>query len=245
MTFSQFIYQKKIKKIKKNLKFLSDTQFINEIFGPVSACKCPNTLPYPCPNQYQILTLIGVHEYSGQVEATAKAPSIFVWHERPTKNSRPVKSTSEPDKRAVADQRGSTTAWLSSFLKTALMVSTSTWRILAAHFPSREAEGRHIRAIPLITTAKSWVNTEATLVSSGGNSRTSSPRLRTALTTPACWRLASSMWMVVFDYVIKNKLFRQKTKQVRSFEFPLLKGNSAQFSFTWSNCDGIIKCNQI
>ena len=153
-----------------------------------------------------------MHGYSGQVEATAKAPSIFVWHERPTKNSRPVKSTSEPDKRAVADQRGSTTAWLSSFLKTALMVSTSTWRILAAHFPSREAEGRHIRAIPLITTAKSWVNTEATLVSSGGNSRTSSPRLRTALTTPACWRLASSMWMVVFDYIKKEKLYKTKKK---------------------------------
>ena len=181
----------------------------------ICPCKSQTTLLYPAQIKFQILTLIGVHGYSGQVEATAKAPSIFVWHERPTKNSRPVKSTSEPDKRAVADQRVSTTAWLSSFLKTALMVSTSTWRILAAHFPSREAEGRHIRAIPLITTAKSWVNTEATLVSSGGNSRTSSPRLRTALTTPACWRLASSMWMVVFDYekreIILEEIFFLQT----------------------------------
>ena len=101
-----------------------------------------------------VLTLIGVQGYSGQVEATAKAPSILVWSDKPTKNSRPVKRTSDPDNKADGDQRGSTIAWFSSFLRTDRIVSTSIWRTLLEDLPSLEAEGRHIRAIPLTTTLK-------------------------------------------------------------------------------------------
>ena len=134
---------------------------------------------------------MGVQGYSGHVEATARAPSMLVWSERPTKNSLPVKRTSDPDKSALFVQGGSTIVWLSSFLSTARMVSTSTWRTWLADLPSREEEGRHIKAIPLTTTAKSWVNTEAALDSSGGNSSTSRPKLRTALTRQACCLLVS------------------------------------------------------
>ncbi len=46
--------------------------------------------------------MIGVQGYSGQVDATATAPSVLVYVERPTKNSLPVKRTSDPQRRAVA-----------------------------------------------------------------------------------------------------------------------------------------------
>lgn len=46
---------------------------------------------------------MGVHGYSGQVEATATAPSVFVNVERPTKNSLPVNSTSDPQRMALGD----------------------------------------------------------------------------------------------------------------------------------------------
>ncbi len=55
-------------------------------------------------------TFIGVQGYSGQVLATATAPSVFVWVDSPTKNSRPVNNTSDPANNAFGD-RGSKITW--------------------------------------------------------------------------------------------------------------------------------------
>ena len=93
--------------------------------------------------------------------------------------------------------RGSTMAWFSSFLRTDLMVSTSICLILLAFLPSLEADGRHIKAMPLTTTDKSWVNTEAAFDSSGGSSRTSIPMLRTAVT-----RAKEEMTQEVFKWFV-------------------------------------------
>ena len=69
------------------------------------------------------ITLTGVQGYSGQVAATATAPSVLVHWLRPTKNSRPVKSTSEPESRARGEV-GSTTVCPSSLRSTAFTFST-------------------------------------------------------------------------------------------------------------------------
>ena len=129
-------------------------------------------------------TLTGVQGYSGQVLATATAPSVLVWAESPTKNSLPVKNTSEPHRKAPGDS-GSAITWFSSFFSTALMVSTSNFLEVLV--------GRHMRAMPLTTTARSWVNTDIALDSSGGNSKTSNPIPLKAPTKSACCFLANSM----------------------------------------------------
>ena len=71
----------------------------------------------------KILTLTGVHGYSGHVAATATAPSVFVHWLRPTKNSLPVKRTSEPDRRARGEV-GSTTVWWRSLRRTDFRLET-------------------------------------------------------------------------------------------------------------------------
>jgi hypothetical protein len=69
------------------------------------------------------LTLTGVQGYSGHVAATATAPSVLVHCEMPTKNSRPVKRTSEPERSAFGDV-GSTIVWCNSLRRTDFMLST-------------------------------------------------------------------------------------------------------------------------
>ncbi len=163
----------------------------------------------------------------------------------PTKNSRPVKRTSAPHNNAVGDHRGSTMHWLSSFFNTALIVSTSIWRMVGVEGEEDflpppinlfgdsffaallwllwelwllwlrrllvgEAAGRHIKAMPLTTTARSWVNTEAESDSSGGSSRTSRPRLRTAPTRAACCFRASSRFSGACSSCGKGKLIYQR-----------------------------------
>ena len=66
--------------------------------------------------------------YSGHVAATATAPSVLVQCEIPTKNSRPVKRTSEPERRAFGEV-GSTIVWWSSLRSTDLRLSTLEIRL--------------------------------------------------------------------------------------------------------------------
>lgn len=55
---------------------------------------------YPINDLKELVTLTGVQGYSGQVAATATAPSVLVHCDNPTKNSLPVNNTSDPDNKA-------------------------------------------------------------------------------------------------------------------------------------------------
>merc|ERR1719458_2136202 len=107
--------------------------------------------------------------YSGQVAATANAPSVFVLRPIPTKNSLPVKRTSDPESLASEDSR-STTVRPSSFLSTALTERQSCTLAMLSPPPfscglslvfdfgsswSSSTPGRQIKAIPLCVTAQS------------------------------------------------------------------------------------------
>ena len=91
-------------------------------------------LPVSAPFKRIFNTLTGMQGYSGQVAATASAPSVFVLRPIPTKNSLtrfhqnlhppleiylPVKRTSDPESLASEDSR-STTVRPRSFFSTAL-----------------------------------------------------------------------------------------------------------------------------
>jgi len=127
----------------------------------------------PCRLQFlkgEKRTLTGMQGYSGQVAATASAPSVFVLWPIPTKNSLPVKRTSDPESLASEDSR-STTVRPRSFFRTALTERQScTLAVLSPPPPfsfglslvfdfgsswSSSTPGRQIKAIPLCVTAQS------------------------------------------------------------------------------------------
>jgi hypothetical protein len=71
--------------------------------------------------------LIGVQGYSGHVVATATAPSVLVCADKPTKNSRPVNKTSDPDRRADGD-RGSMITFKQYYVTTSILtIFTISW----------------------------------------------------------------------------------------------------------------------
>ena len=130
--------------------------------------------------------------------------------------------------------RGSTMAWFSSFLRTDLMVSTSICLILLAFLPSLEADGRHIKAMPLTTTDKSWVNTEAAFDSSGGSSRTSSPMLRTAVT-----RAKEEMTQEVFKWFVAVFIVRRRWMHLAQRQFS--SQTEPFFSCLFNNTHHLVK----